>query len=140
RIFLPRALCLLAETHGLAQRYSEGLEQIAQALAVSQETGETWYLSHLHHLRASLLRATDKNTEAAETSLRTALEVARTQRARGWELRTAISLGRLWCEQGNRAQARDLVASLYGWFSEGFETRDLREAKALLDDLGTRGH
>jgi class 3 adenylate cyclase/predicted ATPase len=139
RIFLPRALCLLAETHGLAQRYSEGLEQIAQALAVSEETGETWYLSHLHHLRASLLRAKGKNTDAAETSLRTALDVARAQNARGWELRAATSLGRLWCEQGKRAEARDLVAPIYGCFSEGFETPDLREAKALLDDLGTPG-
>ena len=71
----------------------------------------------------------------AEDSLHTALAIAREQGTRGYELRAATSLGRLWGEQGRRAEARDLLAPIYGWFTEGFDTADLKEAKALLDEL-----
>jgi predicted ATPase len=70
-----------------------------------------------------------------EASLRTAIEVARTQCAKGWELRAAGALARLWRDQGKRTEARDLLRPIYGWFTEGFDTLDLKEAKALLDEL-----
>ena len=71
----------------------------------------------------------------AEDSFRTALAIAREQGTRGYELRAAASLAQLWCEQGRRGEARDLLAPIYGWFTEGFDTPDLKEAKALLDQL-----
>jgi predicted ATPase len=89
----------------------------------------------LHHLRAELLQAQGRNVDAAEASLRTAIDIARTQGARGWELRAAISLARLWRDQGKHRQAHDLLAPVYGWFTEGFDTPDLTDAKALLDEL-----
>jgi predicted ATPase len=129
-------LCRLAEALLLGRRYTEGLEQVAQALAIAAETEENWYLARLHHLRAELLQAQGRNADAAEASLRTAVEIARAQGARGWELRAATSLARFWREQGKRDQARELVAPVYAWFTEGFDTPDLQEAKALLDELG----
>jgi predicted ATPase len=76
------------------------------------------------------------STEAAETSFQQALAIARRQQAKSWELRAATSLGRLWQQQGKRDEARELLAPIYGWFTEGFDTADLREAKALLEELG----
>jgi predicted ATPase len=134
RSYLPRGLSLLAESYLLSRRYAEGLEQVAQALAVAAETGENWYLARLHHLRAELLQARGRDADAAEASLRTAIDIARTQGARGWELRAATSLARLWRDQGKRREAYDLLAPIYGWFTEGFDTPDLKDAKALLDE------
>jgi predicted ATPase len=75
------------------------------------------------------------NGDEAETCFRQALDVARRQQAKSWELRAAMSLSRLWQHQGKRAEARELLEEIYGWFTEGFDTADLREAKALLDEL-----
>ena len=83
-----------------------------------------------------LLRQAGTPQEEAETWLRRALDVARRQEAKSLELRAAMSLARLWQQQGKRAAARDLLAPIYGWFTEGFDTADLQEAKALLDALG----
>lgn len=131
----PRGLCLLAESYLFGQRYAEGLEQVAQALAVAAETGEAWYLARLHHLRAELLLGQHRDTEAAEASLRMAVDIARAQGARGWELRAAVSLARLWRDQGKRRDAYDLLAPVYGWFTEGFDTPDLTDARGLLASL-----
>jgi predicted ATPase len=135
RANLPSWLCMLAESYLLGRRYVEGLEQVAQALAVAEETGEKWYLPGLHHLRAELLQAQGRNADGAEASLRTAVDIARAQGARGWELRVTTSLARLWRDQGKRREARDLLAPIYGWFTEGFDTPDLQDAKTLLDEL-----
>jgi predicted ATPase len=86
-------------------------------------------------IHARLLQQVSPNTEAAEASLRKALEVAGLQFAKGWELRAATSLARLWCDQGRTQQALELLAPVYRWFTEGFDTRDLMDAKALLDEL-----
>ena len=86
-------------------------------------------------IHARLLQQASANAEAAEASLRKALEVAGLQCAKGWELRAATRLARLWCDQGKRDEARNLLAPIYGWFTEGFDTRDLKEAKALLEEL-----
>jgi predicted ATPase len=135
RAWLPWGICLLAEAYLLGRQYAEGLEQVAQALAVAAETGESWSPARLHHLRAELLQAQGQNADVAEASLRTAIEIARAQGARGWELRAATGLARLWRDQGNRREAYDLLAPIYGWFTEGFDTPDLTDAKALLDEL-----
>jgi class 3 adenylate cyclase/predicted ATPase len=129
-------LCIMAESQLLAGRHVEGLEKVAQALDLAAETGEHFYLSRLHGLRAELLlHGYGLADEGVELSLRQALFVARQQAAKGWELRAATSLARLRGDQGCRAEARDLLAPIYGWFTEGFDTPDLKEAKALLDEL-----
>ena len=108
----------------------------AEALGRSDETGERWFEAELHRLRGEAAAgvAADAPTEA-EACFRQALAVAREQGAKLWELRAATSLARLWAEQGERAEAHDLLAPVYGWFTEGFDTADLKEAKALLEEL-----
>jgi class 3 adenylate cyclase/predicted ATPase len=136
RTLLPFFVCLLAETHLKAQRYAEGIEQVNLALAASSEIGEQWFLPRIHMLRAQLLQhQACPNVDAAEASLRMAIDVAQAQCAKGWELRATTLLARLWCDQGKRTEARDLLAPMYGWFTEGFDTPDLKEAKALLEQL-----
>jgi class 3 adenylate cyclase/predicted ATPase len=129
------AICLLAETYFTGGRYDSALEQVNRAIATSSEIGDRWCLPLIHMTHARLLQQTNHNADAAEASLRRALEVAEPQCAKGWGLRAATSLARLWRDQGKRDEARNLLAPIYGWFTEGFDTRDLKEAKALLDAL-----
>ena len=96
-----------------------------------------WWEAEIHRLRGVLLlRQTGAPQAEVETWLQRALDVARRQEAKSLELRAAMSLARLWQQQGKRAAARELLAPLYGWFTEGFNTADLQEAKALLEELG----
>jgi predicted ATPase len=88
----------------------------------------------MHRLRGTLLLSMSKHAEA-ENSYRQALSIAQRQSAKFWELRAAISMAQLWRDQGKREEARELLAPIYGWFTEDFDTRDLKEAKALLDEL-----
>jgi predicted ATPase len=134
---LSLAICLLAETYLVSERYESGMEQVNRALASSSELGERWGLPRIYMAHARLLQQASTNAEAAEASLQKALEVARLQCAKGWELRASTSLARLWCDQGKRDDARNLLAPVYGWFTEGFDTRDLMEAKTLLDGLAS---
>ena len=137
RSYLPRGLCLLAEARLLEGRYAEGLEQVARALAVAAETGEQWCAARMHRLRAELLlHSHGRNDEAVETSLRAAVDVARSQGATAWELQAATLLARLLAERGERAEAHDLLAPVHARFSEGLDTPDLREAEAVLTALG----
>jgi predicted ATPase/class 3 adenylate cyclase len=129
------AICLLAETYFTGGRYESAMDQLNQAITTSSETGDRWCLPLIYMTHARLLQQTYANTDAVEASLRRALEVAELQRAKGWELRAATSLARLWHDQGKRDEARDLLTPVYGWFTEGFDTRDLTEAKALLEEL-----
>jgi predicted ATPase len=105
-------------------------------LAVADDTGERRWDAELYRLKGEVLlaRATEQHTEA-ETCFRQALDIARRRQAKSWELRAAMSLSRLWQRQGKRAEARQLLAEIYGWFTEGFDTKDLQEAKALLEAL-----
>jgi len=136
QVNLTRSLCLMAEGHLSARHYAKGFEHVAQALDIASEIGEQWYLSRLHQVRGTLLLHTrGPNDEAVEASLRLAIAVARQQAAKGWELKAATSLARLWHQGGREDAARDLLAPIYGWFTEGFDTPDLKEAKALLDEL-----
>jgi predicted ATPase len=129
------AMCLLAEAYFASGQYESGMEQTNRALAASSEVGDRWFLPRIYMIQARLLQQASANANAAEVSLRKALEVAGLQCAKGWELRAATSLARLWGDQGRPQQARELLAPVYGWFTEGFDTRDLKEAKALLDTL-----
>jgi predicted ATPase len=133
RLYRTPGLCRLAEGYLLGRRYTEGLEQVAQAIAIAEEIDEKWYLARLHHMRAELLQAQGEATDAAKADLRTAIEIAHAQGAKGWELRASLSLARLWHDEGNRYEASKLLGPVYGWFTEGFDTPDLKDANALLD-------
>ena len=123
---------LLADACYRARRLTAGLEAITQALRGS----ERWWEAELFRLRGELLLAQSTNNRAqAEVCFREALTLAQRQQAKSLELRTLTSLARLWAEQGERQKARDLLAPVYGWFTEGFGTHDLKDAKALLDSL-----
>jgi predicted ATPase/class 3 adenylate cyclase len=131
----PYWLALLADAYGKGRRAEEGLQVLAEALAAVNNRGECWCEAELYRLKGELLlgRAPEHATEAC---FHQALDVARRQQAKSWELRAAMSLSRLWQQQGKRDEARELLAPVYGWFTEGFETADLQEAKALLAELG----
>jgi predicted ATPase len=112
----------------------EGLALLDEALALVHKTGECWPEAELHRLKGELLLSVDNQTEA-EGCFHLALDVARRQHTKSLELRAAMSLGRLWQQQGKRAEAYQFLAEIYGWFTEGFDTADLQEATALLDAL-----
>ncbi len=127
-------ICLLAETYFMAEQYEKGMEQANLAIATSSEIGDRWCLPRIHTIRARLLQ-TFRQVDAAEASLQLAVDIAAAQSAKGAQLQAVNSLARLWREQGKPQQARELLAPVYSWFTEGFDTRDLKEAKALLDEL-----
>jgi class 3 adenylate cyclase/predicted ATPase len=135
RAFLSRACCLMGESLLASGRSVEGLEQVARALDEAMETGERLYLPRIHRVRAALLVAYGAPNEAAEAAVRQSLAAAQEQGAKGPELQAAIDLARHWVERGRQKAARDLLAPIYGWFTEGFDTPDLKEAKALLSEL-----
>ena len=133
----PWWLALLAEACGKAGKAEEGLTAVAEALTAVHATANRVCKAELYRLKGELrlMLATD-NTAEAEACFRQALEVARQQQAKSLELRAALSLSRLWQRQGKRTAARELLVEVYGWFTEGFDTADLQEAKALLNALG----
>ncbi|HSA81075.1 MAG TPA: hypothetical protein VLE23_09640 [Geminicoccaceae bacterium] len=129
-------LGILAEAYGSVGEPEQGLGAIARATAFMEETGEGLWEAEIHRLNGELLlhRSSERRGQA-EASFRKALDTARRQEARSLELRAAASLARLWADQGKRAQAHDVLAPVYGWFTEGFDTADLKDAKALLAEL-----
>jgi class 3 adenylate cyclase/predicted ATPase len=136
-LFVPHFLVLLAQVQQSHSQITQAEETLADALAWVRRTGERYYQAELLRNRGELLLARPTpDPTTAERCLIEALETARCQQAKMWELRAAVSLARLWAHQGKRAQAADLLASVYGWFTEGFDTQDLKDAKALLDTLG----
>lgn len=127
-------LALLAEALNQAGRVQEGLEVLKEGMDVSQRTNEPFYEAELHRLRGEALAKVASLSEA-ESCFNQAIEVARQQQAKSFELRAAMSLARLWQRQGKREQSRALLADVYGWFTEGFGTVDLQDARVLLDEL-----
>jgi predicted ATPase len=138
----PWGLAMLAESYGRLGQPQAGLAVLAETPALMATTGEVFYAAEIARLQGELLvqasnqgpagAARMSSIAAAETCFQHALEVARRQHARFWELRAAMSLNRLWQQQGKRAEANELLASIFGWFTEGFDTADLQEAKAML--------
>jgi predicted ATPase/predicted peroxiredoxin len=135
---IPWALILLTEAYAKLGRTVEGLNCLDEAAQLIETTHERYSEAELHRLRGDLLNATGGRS-AAEQNYHQALGVAKRQSARLFKLRAASSLARLWRDQGKVQQARELLAPVYGWFREGFDTRDLKEAKALLEELGRNG-
>ena len=131
-LLLPFFLTTLAEVYGMAAQPEEGLYWLAEAAKIMETTQDRWAEAEMHRMRGTLLLSMHEHA-AAEDSYRHALAVARRQSAKFWELRAALDLARLWRDQGKAQQARELLAPVYGWFTEGFDTRDLKEAKALLN-------
>ena len=133
---IPGILAGLADGQRAAGQHADALGTVENGLAVATATGQHFRDAGLHHLKGELLLATDPASSAeAETLIRRALDIARAQEAKSLELRAATSLARLWHRQGKRAEARALLAPVYAWFTEGFDTGDLVEAKALLGEL-----
>jgi predicted ATPase len=135
---LGRSLCLvlLAEAVGHAGQSEEGLRLLAEAVAAIEASGRGELLAEAYRLQgALLLRQAVPEMAQAEACFQHTLAIARRQQAKSWELRAAMSLARLWQQQGKRTEAHELLAPVYGWFTEGFDTADLQEAKALLAAL-----
>ena len=129
-------LALLAEAHGTLGEPEAGLAVLTEALTHVETTGERWYEPELYRLKgALLLQQSSDNQAEAESCFHKAMAIAQNQRAKSFELRAATSLARLWQQQGKRQEAHDLLAPAYHWFTEGFDTADLKDAKALLDAL-----
>jgi predicted ATPase len=131
---MPFHIALLSSAHEIAGQVEDALTLLVEALQVVDRTGERWFAAELNRQKGRLLLRQGQ-TEAAEELYRKALSIAREQEAKLWELRAAVSLARLRCDQGRRGEARDLLGPVYDWFTEGFGTQDLKEAKALLDEL-----
>jgi predicted ATPase len=128
---------ILAEAYGKAGQPAQGLAVIEEAVEYTNRTGQRLFEPELQRMKGDLLLAVSRDTPAeAEDCYRHAIDCARRQGAKSWELSAALSLSRLWRAQGKHDDARTLLAEIYGWFTEGFETRDLKEAKALLEELG----
>ena len=141
-------LALLAEAYGKVGQVEEGLAVVAKALASVEKTGERVYEAEVYRLKGELtLQQQSKvqssksqipspHTEAeAQACFHKAIDIARKQQAKSLELRAVMSLSRLWQQQGKTAEAHQMLAEIYGWFTEGFDTKDLQEAKALLKEL-----
>ena len=148
----PYFLSLLAEAYGRGEQVGEGLSTLAEALAMVDKTGERFYEAELYRLKGQLTLqqgqvsgsafhgadphplTRDPQAEAEACFLK-AIEIARKQQAKSLELRAVMSLSRLWQQQGKTKEAHHLLAEIYGWFTEGFDTKDLQEAKALIEEL-----
>ena len=133
-MWMAHYLDLLAVACEIAGQIAEGLTLSDEALQIAERTGERWCAAELNRHKGQLLLR-QRHSEVAEELYRKALSIAQEQKAKLWELRAAVSLARLCRDQGRRAEARDLLAPVYGWFTEGFDTPDLKQAKALLDEL-----
>ena len=133
-------LAALAESYQENGQTREGMEMISEALRLVHTTGERFYEAELYRLTGELAlqgsaHRFSSQIEEAEASFQKAIEIAQKQAAKSWELRAATSLARLWQSQGKTTEARDLLAPVYNWFTEGFDTADLKDAKALLNIL-----
>jgi predicted ATPase len=130
----PYGLAYLGEALALQGEYVPALAVLGEGFETIDTTGERWWEAELHRVNGIALCGLNR-LEEGQAAFEDALRIARHQQAKSLELRAATSLARLWGEQGRRIEARELLAPVYGWFTEGFDTADLKEAKALLDQL-----
>ena len=136
--WMPSYLSNLASAYAQLNQFDDAWRCIGEAMTRTETTKERWCEADIHRIAGEIALMSPKPDAAkAEAYFERALAVARSQQAKSWELRAAMSMARLWRDQGKRDEARDLLAPVYGWFTEGFETLDLREAKALLDELAS---
>jgi predicted ATPase len=126
----------LAKAHAELGQFDDAWRCIGESLTAAETTKERWCEAEINRVAGEIaLLSPDRDAAKAKTYFERALSVARQQQAKSWELRAAMSMARLWRDQGKRDEARELLALVYGWFTEGFDTLDLKEAKALLDKL-----
>jgi predicted ATPase len=135
-LFIPFLLAQLARAHAEIGQFEEAWRCIGEALTAAGTTKQKWCEAEIHRTAGELtLTSTEPEAAKAQAYFARALAIARDQQAKSWELRAATSMARLWRGQGKRQQAHDLLTPIYGWFTEGFDTLDLKQAKALLDEL-----
>jgi predicted ATPase len=134
-IMYPHFLALLAEVYGKIGKTGQGFSLLAEALEVVAQTGEGMHEAEIYRLKGELLRQKGENEPEAESCFDQAIEAARCRSAKSLELRAVMSLCRLWIDQGKKKEARELLQGIYSWFTEGFDTADLKEAKALLESI-----
>jgi predicted ATPase len=133
---MPQHLTNLARAHSELGQFGDAWRFIGEAIEAIEKTKERWWEAEVNRLAGEIaLKSPEPDAAKAEAYFERALAVARKQQAKSLELRAAMSLARLWRDQGKMQQARELLAPVYGWFTEGFDTRDLKEAKTLLEDL-----
>jgi predicted ATPase len=133
---LPEFLWYLAKAHAQLGQMDDAWRCVDEAITIMRASGETWFEAELHRVSGEIaLMGSNPDAEKAEAYFNRALELSRQQQAKSWELRAATSMARLWRDQGKVQQARELLAPVYGWFTEGFDTLDLKQAKTLLDEL-----
>jgi predicted ATPase len=126
----------LAHAHAALGKFDKAWDCVGEAIATIETTKERWCEAEvIRNAGGIALMSPDPDAAKAQTYFDRALAVARQQQAKSWELRASMSLARLWRDQGKVQQARELLAPAYGWFTEGFDTRDLKEAKGLLEEL-----
>jgi predicted ATPase len=134
--FLTWFLSYLTRAYVDLGQYNDAWRRIGEMMTAVETTKEGWCEADLHRIAGEVaLKSPQPDTAKAEAYFERALAVARQQQAKSWELRASMSMARLWRDQGKVLQARELLAPVYGWFTEGFDTRDLKEAKALLEEL-----
>ncbi len=135
---MPLRLSYLAIAYADNGQFDDAWRCIDEAMATIKTTKERWFEAEANRMAGEVARKSPEPDAAkAEAYFERALATARQQQAKSWELRTAMSMARLWRDQGKSQQARELLAPVYGWFTEGFDTLDLKEAKALLDELAS---
>ena len=135
---MPWYLSYLARAYAEIDQVHDALRTIAEAITMVETTKESWCEAEVHRMAGEIaLKSPEPDACKAEAYFERALAVARQQQAKSWELRVVMSMARLWRDQGKRQQARDLLAPVYGWFTEGFDTLDLKQSKALLDALAS---
>ena len=135
---MPLSVSYLAKAYADLGKFDDAWRCIGEALTAIETTKEKWCEADTHRIAGEIaLKSPEPDPAKAETYFERALAVARQQQAKSWELRAAMSLARLWRDQGKVQQARELLAPVYGWFTEGFDTLDLKQAKALLDELAS---
>jgi predicted ATPase len=135
-LWVPFYLSSLARAYAEVGRFSDAVRSIEEATTMLRTTGERWCEAEANRIAGEIaLLSPERDKAKAEAYFEHALAVSSQQQAKSWELRASMSLARLWRDQGKVQQARELLAPVYGWFTEGFDTRDLKEAKALLEEL-----
>jgi predicted ATPase len=137
-VYVPLYLSYLARAYAELGQFDDACRCVGEAITAVKTTKERWCEAEVHRMAGEIaLKSPVPDAAEAEAYFERALAVAREQQAKSWELRAAMSMARLWRDQGKRGEARDLLAPVYGWFTEGFDTLDLKQAKTLLEELAS---